>query len=74
MEYLQVGDKITLICRGSCPRKRKYTLQKGDENTFPKGTVFVKSKCPWHEDGDFDEEDYFDKDMKQLFWQPPDYA
>ena len=55
--------KVTLRCSvKSCPR----TIKVDWDDTMPKGTAFIESKCPWHEDGDFDEEDYFDKNNKEL--------
>lgn len=71
MEYVKAGEKITIKCSvGKCPRTKKYITLKDDESTIPAGTVVIKMKCPWHEDGDFDEEQYYDKDGKELFWQP----
>lgn len=49
-----------------CPRKKRTPW---DED-FPIGTVVVKSRCPWHQDGDFDQEQYFDKDGNELYWKP----
>lgn len=43
-----------------------------DEDMIPQGTVVIKIKCPWHTDGDFDQDTYFDKDGKEIFWQPKD--
>ena len=59
--------KITLKCSfGKCPRKKKIDW----DDIFPKGTAIVILKCPWHYDGDFDSEQYYDKKGKELFWQP----
>jgi len=67
MKYLEIGTTVTLACSvNKCPRKRKYTVQSGDENTFPEGTVTVRMKCPWHTDGDFDSEQYYDKDGNEI--------
>ena len=71
MKYVALGEKLTIKCSvGKCPRTRRYVVQEGDEKTFPEGTVFVKMECPWHWDGDFDEEQYYDKDGNELYWQP----
>lgn len=57
--------KVYLACNHSgCPRKMRTKLQ-GHE---PKGTVLIRSVCPWHADGDFDTETYFDKDGKELLF------
>lgn len=73
MKYLKIGDKIIIKCSvGKCPRQKRYTVQEGDENTYPEGTVVSKLKCPWHDDGDFDQEQFYDKDGKELYWEPPE--
>lgn len=60
-------EKVYLACNHKgCPRKIRTTLQ-GHE---PKGTVLIRSVCPWHADGDFDTETYFDKDGKELLFNP----
>jgi len=59
--------KVILKCSvEKCPRKRKVDW---DDN-FPKGTVVVTLKCPWHDDGDFDNEQYYDEKGEELIWQP----
>lgn len=72
MKYVALGEKLTIKCSvGKCPRKKKYIVQKEDENIFPKGTVVIKMRCPWHTDcGEFDQEQYYDKDENELYWQP----
>lgn len=55
---------VILECSvNKCPRKKKIDF---DKNTMPKNTVKIISKCPWHQDGDFDEEEYLDKNNKQI--------
>lgn len=59
--------KITLACsHDGCPRKQKTEW----DSNFPEGTVVVKSKCPWHQDGDFDQEQYFDEKGQEIYWSP----
>lgn len=61
--------KVLLKCSvKGCPRTKKIDW----DDDFPEGTETVTLKCPWHDDGDFDSEDYFDKDGKQLYWKPSD--
>lgn len=71
MKYARLGEKLTIKCSvGKCPRTKRYIVQMGDEHTFPEGTVVIKMKCPWHDEGDFDQEEYFDKDGNELIWEP----
>lgn len=71
MKYVMVGEKLIIRCsQGTCPRTKRYVVQEYDKNTFPEGTVVIKMKCPWHQDGDFDEEWYYDKDGDRLYWEP----
>jgi len=59
--------KVLLKCSvKGCPRTKRIDWDKD----FPIGTVVVTLKCPWHEDGDFDTEQFYDKDGKELYWQP----
>jgi hypothetical protein len=59
--------KVLLKCSvKGCPRTRKIDW---DDN-FPKGTVVVELRCPWHDNGDFDQEIYFDKEGNQLCDEP----
>lgn len=60
-------EKIILRCSvAKCPRKLKIKR----DMSMPEGTVVVKSKCPWHQDGDFDNEQFYDKEENELVWEP----
>jgi len=58
-----MSDFVTLKCSvDGCPRTKKIEW----DDFFPKGTITVTIKCPWHDDGDFDSETYYDKDGNQI--------
>lgn len=60
--------KVTLKCSiKGCPRKRKINF---DKTCFPTETEVVTLRCPWHDNGDFDTEQYYDAKGNELFWQP----
>lgn len=63
-------DKLTLLClKKGCPRTRR--IPKSEINDpLPRGTVCIKSYCPWHEQsGSKDSPElYFDMDGNQLFY------
>lgn len=57
-------NKILLKCSvKGCPQTKKIESDK----TIPNGTTVVKSKCPWHQDGDFDSEQYYDVNGNEIF-------
>jgi len=60
---------VTLTClKKDCPRKKKIDF---DAGTMPKGTVEIKSYCPWHQDLDGDKvsaEFCYNKNGKELLW------
>jgi len=58
-------EMVTLKCsHKGCPRTRKVFY----DNTMPKGTVVIKSLCPWHDEGDFGSEKYYNKDGDEMFY------
>ena len=62
-------NKVLLKCSvEGCPRTKKIEW---DDN-FPRGTTIVTIKCPWHDDGDFDSEHYYDKDGEEIEPTDPD--
>ena len=62
-EASQNQRMVTLRCsHEGCPRSRKVQM----DESMPEGTHTVKSLCPWHDNGDFGSETYYDKDGKEL--------
>ncbi len=58
-----MNNKVLIKCSvKGCPRAKKIEW----DDTMPKDTATIELKCPWHDDGDFDSELYFDKDGEQL--------
>lgn len=45
-----------------CPRTLKIKF----DGTMPKNTKIIESLCPWHSNGDRNEEFYFDSNGNQL--------
>lgn len=59
---------VVLVCDvPGCPRHRNAEV---DPKTVPAGTAVIKSRCPWHQSGDFESEIYLDFRGKQIL-DPP---
>lgn len=61
------SEKLLLKCSvPGCPRKKRVAR----EGTDPLEAVTITLRCPWHDNGDFDEATFYDKGGKSICWSP----